>query len=158
MNFTYYTNYIIMYNPFKCISLKMFHSEQTHVAESLIWYSNSLVKHALFTIYGVRKNFMPKLREVREGTKTKTYCQSNTVRSCILAVLRTIKSVLTMFGNKPKPLNYSETESCVLNQFRADVQTYDHRPRYTADNDAPDNDVCYQKCQFCTWLLLKSHR
>jgi hypothetical protein len=31
--------------------------------------------------------------------------------------------------------------NCILYQFRADVPTYGHRPRYTADNDAAKTDV-----------------
>jgi hypothetical protein len=43
-------------------------------------------------------------------------------------------------------MNYSEKESFVFYQFRADVQTYAHRPRYTADNDAAEIKVRNQKC------------
>jgi len=31
-------------------------------------------------------------------------------------------------------------------QFRADVQTYGHRPRYTAHNNAAETDMSTQQC------------
>ena len=34
-------------------------------------------------------------------------------------------------------------------QFRADVPTHGYRPRYTADNDPAETDMCAQQC----WLL-----
>ena len=54
---------------------------------------------------------------------------------------------LTKFRNQENPLNYSKKKGCIFYQFRADVQTYGHRPRYTAENDAAESDVCSQKYQ-----------
>lgn len=54
------------------------------------------------------ENSMPKLYEVTEGTKTNIYCQATVCQTCVLAPLRTIKVGLTEFGNKTKPLKYSE--------------------------------------------------
>ena len=87
------------------------------------------------------------LRDVEAGNKTTIYCQGTVCRRCVLAALRTVKLGLTMVGNQEKPLKYSEKKSCISYQFRADVQTCGHRPRYTVDNDAAENDVCAQKFQ-----------
>jgi len=57
---------------------------------------------------------------------------------------------LTKVGNQAKPLKYSE-KKVVSYQFRADVLTYCHRLRYTADNDAADDDVCAQNCKVAAW-------
>jgi len=75
------------------------------------------------------------------GTKSQIYCQG-----CVCALLWAIKLGLTKVGNQAKPLKYFE-KSCILYQFRADVQIYGHRSRYTADNDAAETDVFTQKCQ-----------
>ena len=113
--------------------------------------SRSRVKHT-----GCGRNSMPKLSEEIGGTKTKIYCQGNICRRCVLAALRTVKLGLTKFGNQVKPLNYSgKKKSCISYWFRADVQTYGHRPRYAADDDAAQTDVCAKKCQVAAgWLLL----
>ena len=37
--------------------------------------------------------------------------------------------------------------SSISYKFRADIQTYGHRPRDTDDKDAAEIDVCAQKCQ-----------
>jgi hypothetical protein len=42
----------------------------------------------------------------------------------------------TKVGSQAKPLKYSEKKSCISYRFRADVQTYGHRYRFVADNDA----------------------
>ena len=49
------------------------------------------------------------------------------------AALRTDKFGLIKVGKKT--LNYTE-KICISYQFRVDVQTYGHRPRYTAENEA----------------------
>jgi len=54
---------------------------------------------------------------------------------------------LTKVGNQANPLKYFKTKSYISYQFRADVLTYGHRPRYTAENEAAGSDVCVQKCQ-----------
>jgi len=43
---------------------------------------------------------------------------------------------------------------CISYQFIAAVQTYGHRPGYTADNDAAETDVSAQKCQVVAWWFL----
>jgi len=43
-------------------------------------------------------------------------------------------------------------------QFRADVQTYGQRPRYTADNDAAETDVCAKKHQVADASIIRSVR
>ena len=97
----------------------------------------------------MRKNSMAKLHEVIRGDQNKDLLSSNYIyRRCVLAALRTIKLGLTMVGNQAKPLKYSKKKNCISYQFRADVQTCGHRPRYTADNDAAQTDVCTPKCQF----------
>ena len=50
---------------------------------------------------------MPKLHEVIEGTKTKIYCCA-VCRTCVLAVLWTIRVDLTKVGNQSIPLKYFE--------------------------------------------------
>ena len=47
-----------------------------------------------------------------------------------------------------------QKKSCISFQFRADVQTYGHRPQYTPDNSAAETDVCTQKCQVAAWWLM----
>jgi len=42
---------------------------------------------------------MPKLQEVKGGTKTKIYFQATTCKTCILALPGTIKVGLTKVGN-----------------------------------------------------------
>jgi len=51
---------------------------------------------------------MPKFCEVIEGSKIKIYSQATVPRACVLAPLWTMKMGLTEFGNKAKPLKYSE--------------------------------------------------
>ena len=51
---------------------------------------------------------MPKLSEVIRVTKTQSYCQGTTCQRCVLLASQTIKSGLTEFGNRAKPLEYSE--------------------------------------------------
>ena len=48
---------------------------------------------------------------------------------------------LTKVGNQAKPLKYSEKKSCISYQFPAEVQTYGHRRRFTADNDAAETSI-----------------
>ena len=76
-------------------------------------------------------------RELIGRTKTKIYFQGTIQQRCtrILAALRTIKLDQTKVGNHTKPLKYSEKKS-ISYQFRADVQTYDHRPQCKADDTA----------------------
>ena len=101
----------------------------------------------LFRIYWVRENSMSKRREVIEGTKIKIYFKGIKCRRCVFAALRTVKLGLTKYGNQTKSLKYSEKKSCISYQFRADVRTYGHRPRFTADNAAAEAVLCAQKCQ-----------
>jgi hypothetical protein len=92
---------------------------------------------------------MPELCEVIGGTKTKIYCQLTICWTCIIAVPWSIKVGLAKVGSQAKPLKYSE-ENCILYKFRAVVQVYSHRPRYTADDDAAEIDeidMSTQKCQ-----------
>ena len=84
--------------------------------------------HWIYT--GTGKNSMPKLREVVGSPKTKIYCRGTLCRKCVLAALRTVILGLTKFGNRTKPLKSSE-KICISYQFRADIQTYGHRPLYT---------------------------
>jgi len=56
------------------------------------------------------------------------YCQGIKCWKCVLAGLWTVKLGLTKVGNQAKSLKYSE-KSCILYQFKADDQTYGHRPR-----------------------------
>jgi len=51
-------------------------------------------------LYGVRKNPIPKLHEVIEGTKTKISCQGTVSQE-------TVKLGVTKVGNEAKPLKYS---------------------------------------------------
>jgi hypothetical protein len=64
----------------------------------------------------------------------------------MLAAVRTVKLGLTKVGNQAKPLKHSGKKSRILYQFRADVQMYGHRHRFTADNDAAETNMCAQKC------------
>ena len=84
---------------------------------------------------------MPKLREVIGGTKVRIYCQGILCRRWVLAALRAVKLGLTKVGNQAIPLKYAEKKSCISYQFRACGQTYGHRPRYRADNDATYTDA-----------------
>ena len=45
-------------------------------------------------------------------------------------------------------------KSCITYQFRADGPTWGHRPRYIADDDAGETDLCAQKCQVSACLSL----
>jgi len=51
---------------------------------------------------------MPKLHEVMEGTKTKTYFKGTIYWRCILSALGIVKLALTEVGNPAKLLKYSE--------------------------------------------------
>jgi len=65
----------------------------------------------------------------------------------VLAALRIVKLGLTKYGNQTKTLKFSEKKSCVSYQFRADVQTYGHRPRFTTNNAAAEAVLCAQKAR-----------
>jgi len=69
------------------------------------------------------------------------YCHGTKYRICVLAALRTVKLGLTKVGNEAYPLQYSKNKGFISYQFRVDVKTYGHRPRYTADNDAAETRV-----------------
>ena len=56
----------------------------------------------------MRKNPMPKLREVMGGTKREIYYQATVRGTCVLAVPRTITVGLTKVANQAKPLMCSE--------------------------------------------------
>jgi len=62
-------------------------------------------------VYRMRKNSMPKLRELREGTKTNIYFQGIVCRRRVLVALPTVKLGQTEFGCQAKPLKYSEEKS-----------------------------------------------
>jgi len=49
-------------------------------------------------------------------------------------------------------------KSCILYQFRADVQMYSYQPQYTADSDAVDTDMCNQKCQVAATSVIREMR
>jgi hypothetical protein len=104
--------------------------------------------HSFRTVQNTQsaKHSILKCGEVTAGAKPKIYCQETACRKCVLAALRTVELGLTKFGNQTKPVKYSEN-SCSSYQFRADVQTYGHRPRFTADNEAAETAVCAHKCQ-----------
>jgi hypothetical protein len=57
----------------------------------------------------------------------------------------TFKVGLTKFGSQ-NHLNIPK-KNCISYQFRADIQSYGHRPQYTADNDAAEMAVRAQKSQ-----------
>jgi len=102
---------------------------------------------------------MPKRREVIAGTKTKIYCPGTKCRRSVLAALRTVILGLAEYGNQTKPLKYSGKKKVVfLNQFRADVQTYGHRPRFTADNATAEAVLCAQKCKVAAVSTIKGMR
>ena len=88
-------------------------------------------------LYGVRKNPIPKLHEVIEGTKTKISCQGTVSQE-------TVKLGVTKVGNEAKPLKYSGRgkKKSISYQFRADVQMCGHQTRYTADDNAAETDMC----------------
>jgi hypothetical protein len=58
----------------------------------------------------------------------------------------TIKVGMTKVENKQNHLSIPKL-SGIFYQFRGDVQTYSHQPRYTADDNAAGIDVQAQKCQ-----------
>jgi len=77
------------------------------------------------------------------GTKTKIYCQGTACQRCVLAALWTVSLGLTKGGNQAKTTEvFLGGGSCISYQFREDVRTYGHQPRYTTDNDAVKTDVC----------------
>jgi hypothetical protein len=88
--------------------------------------------------------------EVKGRTKTKIYCKGTIYQRCILAVLQTVRLGLTKVGNQVKSLKYSEN-ICISYQFRADVETYGHRPQYTAD-DTAETDVCSKIPGCCCFI------
>jgi len=85
--------------------------------------------------YRMRKNSIAKLREVIRGNQTKIYCQGAVCQRCGIPTLRTLKLGLTKVGNQANQWSIL-IKSCISCQFRANVQRYGHRTRYTADNDA----------------------
>jgi hypothetical protein len=84
---------------------------------------------------------------VQVGFKTKIYCPGTIGQRCVLAALWTVKLGLSKVENQAKPLRYSAKKLYSFYQFRADVQTYSHRPRYMANSDTAETDVFGQKCQ-----------
>ena len=89
---------------------------------------------------------MPKILELIGGDQNKDLSSRNIRRRCVLATLWTVKLGLTMDGKQEIQLKYSE-KSCILHQFRIYIFKRAARPRYTADNDTAENDVCAQNCQ-----------
>ena len=113
---------------------------------------NSLapVENWTTSLYSVRENSMPKLREVIGGTKTKMYCQESVCRRCVLGALRTVKLGLTKVGNQAKPLKYFEKKLYFVPIYSR-WSNVCHWPRYTDDNDAAKTDACAQTCQVAAW-------
>jgi hypothetical protein len=70
---------------------------------------------------------MPKLRVDMGGggTKTNIYCQESVCRRCVLAVLRTVKVVVTKVGNRTKPLKDSEEQSYLEQMFKTKATVLD---------------------------------
>ena len=72
---------------------------------------------------------------------------------------QTVKLGVTKVGYEAKPLKYSEkNKSCISYQFRADVQTYGHQTRYTADDKAAETDVCSPHLNSFSYLLQHAWR
>jgi len=57
---------------------------------------------------------MPKLRGVIGGIKTKIYYQATVLRTCVGAVLRTVRVGLTEVGNEANTIKYSEKKNYVI--------------------------------------------
>jgi hypothetical protein len=111
-----------------------------------------------FSAYRMLKKAISKFRELTGEIKTKVYSQETLCRRCVLAALRTVKLGLNKVRNQAKPLKYSEKKNCISNQLRADVQTYGHQTRYTADNDTAETAlraVCFKALCFKTEFALK---
>ena len=101
---------------------------------------------------------MPKLRDVKVGTKTKIYCQE-TDMSEMRPGSATDRQIGPDYGWKSsKTTEVFWKKSCISYQFRADVQTYGYQPQYMADNDAADTDMCTQKCQVAATSMIKEMR
>jgi len=100
---------------------------------------------------------MPKLREVIGGATIKIYFEGTVCRRWVLAALQTVKLGLNKVGNQAKSLKYSG-KSCISYQFIAYVQIHGHRPRYTANNEAAENDVCVLKCQVAAASAIREMR
>ena len=83
------------------------------------------------------------------GTKTKIYCQGTICwRVSLQHYWRS--NLVWQVENQAKPLKYSK-KCCNSYQFRVDVQTYGHRPWYTADNNA--TGCCYLSSEGNTILF-----
>ena len=82
----------------------------------ILWHTQDADKLQAQTSWGER------------GEQTKIYCQGTICGKCVLAALRTVKLDLTKVGYQAKSLKYSK-KNCISYQFRADIQTYGHRPR-----------------------------
>jgi hypothetical protein len=61
-------------------------------------------------------------------------------------VPRIIKVGLSKVGNQTKPLNIPN-KSFIFYRFRADIQTYGHRPQCRVVNDAAENGMDAQKAR-----------
>ena len=105
-------------------------------------------KNPNLRLYRAWKYSTTKLPEVIGRTKTKIYCPATICRTCVLAVPVAIKVGLTKFGNRAKPVTYSE-KSCYSYQFRADTLMYGHWPQNKADNNAEEFVVCTQMPGCC---------
>ena len=103
----------------------------------------------------VGKNSVPKFREVIGWTKTKDLLPRNCM-SEMRPFSTTDRHVWVWLRSEIKQNHWSilKNKSYIAYQFRADVQTHGHRPRYTADNDVAERDVSAQKCQVAAWWLL----
>ena len=60
-------------------------------------------------------------------------------------------------SSKTAEVFQKKKKSCILYQFRADVQTYSHWPWYTA-KDAADTEVCTQKCHVTAASTIREMR
>jgi hypothetical protein len=58
------------------------------------------------------------------------------------------KVVLTKDGSQAKGLKFSGKKSYSYYQFRADIQTLDHRPQFKAEIDAAEIDACPKNIRF----------
>jgi hypothetical protein len=105
-------------------------------------------------LYRVRGNSLPKFFEVIRKTKTKNFCHRTNVGAVPLQRYRPLNWVWLRLKIKQNRWGILKKKSCVSYQLIAGVQTYGYRPRYTAENDAADTEVCAKKCQVTGWWLL----
>jgi len=91
----------------------------------------------------MRKNSLPKLREVTGGTKTMIYCEGTKCRKCVLVALRTVKLGLTKVGNQASILGEKLVFRTNLEQmFKHTATDLDTQP-----TTKQQRHVCAQKYQ-----------